>query len=200
MARFNVVFTEPGTLGLLFSPETTGRPFTVEGIHAGGLIGSASAGAAAKRVRAGCVLVGVQGQRLEGLTYEEGLAAIRAAGRPLTLTFEPEGKAVGTLGAGTAHASAAERPLDPTDPLGLEYILELLSPAAVGDPSVGPRPDNLPAGGGGGVVFREMRGPAKRRYNNVFLNDDTGALPLDSCKCTSKLRCTPLLCSVPTWI
>jgi len=174
MARFDVRFTQQGTLGLLFSPQTTGRPFTVEGIQGGlvrslGSAGSAGAGdAAAKRVEAGCVLVAVQGASLEGLTYDQGLAAIRAAGRPLTLTFEPEGASAmtvqldnntGPVDAALGHAlsAAAERSvMDPTDPQELAAILLLLSPAADGHSALGPRPDSLTFPGGA-LLFREMR-------------------------------------------
>jgi hypothetical protein len=83
-----VEFAEFGTLGLLFSPETTGRLFTVEEVTAG-LVNAKNASGVKPQIQAGCVLVGVQGKKLSGLAYQEGLAMLRAADRPLRLTFEP---------------------------------------------------------------------------------------------------------------
>jgi hypothetical protein len=78
---FEVVFTEPGSLGIYFSPDAD-RAFTVITLADQGLALSEA------EIQPGCVLRSVQGESLDGLSYEQGLAKIRGAGRPLRLQFE----------------------------------------------------------------------------------------------------------------
>jgi hypothetical protein len=80
---FTVEFKVEGKLGLHLLRNTTERLFTVEFLSESGLAVNEPG------IVPGCVLVAVQEQPLDGLTYDEGLELVRAAGRPLRLTFEP---------------------------------------------------------------------------------------------------------------
>ncbi len=82
-AVFTVEFAAEGKLGLHLLRNTTARLFTVEFLSESGLAVNEPG------IVPGCVLVAVQDQPLDGLTYDEGLDLVRAAGRPLRLTFEP---------------------------------------------------------------------------------------------------------------
>ena len=78
---FEVVFTEPGSLGIYLSLDAD-HAFTVITLADQGLALSEA------EIQPGCVLRSVQGESLDGLSYEQGLAKIRGAGRPLRLQFE----------------------------------------------------------------------------------------------------------------
>ena len=101
---FSVEYAQPGTLGLLFSPDTTASLFTVEALaETSGLARSCP------QIQPGCVLVAVQDVPLSGYSYSEGLAAIRSAGRPIRLTFEPapaDALAAAYAPGGVGHARA----------------------------------------------------------------------------------------------
>ena len=80
---FTAEFAGEGKLGLHLLRTTAQRLFTVEFLSETGLAVSEP------RITPGCVIVAVQGEALDGLTYDEGLERVRLAGRPVRLTFEP---------------------------------------------------------------------------------------------------------------
>jgi hypothetical protein len=94
---FVVEFASEGKLGLHLLRATTQRLFTVEFLSEEGLAVNEPG------IVPGCVLVAVQGEPLDGLTYDEGLERVRAAGRPLALTFEPASSDQASQTAGTAE-------------------------------------------------------------------------------------------------
>jgi hypothetical protein len=112
-----------GPLGLLFSPDTTSRMFTVEDVRGGWAAVERSA--AARRIQPGCVLVSVQGLTLSGMKYQEGLALIMGAGRPVCLRFEPPRAAL-------VHITA-EQPCSTCQAAPLFCVCQQL--AAAGPPS-----------------------------------------------------------------
>ena len=75
-----VTFTEPGPLGLNFTPDSWPA---IESIDASSL-------AIQQGLRAGMVVVEIQGQDIRGKTAEEAFAVLRSAGRPVRMTFVPE--------------------------------------------------------------------------------------------------------------
>ena len=102
---FTVEFTQPGTLGLVFSPETPGRLFTVEEVRGGLVCANNASCSATQRVQTGCVLVAVQGKSLDGVAYQDGLAMIRTAGRPVQLTFKSPSASVSLMLGRDSHAA-----------------------------------------------------------------------------------------------
>jgi hypothetical protein len=168
---FSVEYAQPGTLGLLFSPDTTASLFTVEALaETSGLARSCP------QIQPGCVLVAVQDVPLSGYSYSEGLAAIRSAGRPIRLTFEPApadalaAAAASSPSSGlppaaaleTAHDRAARGAFGPSLAESVGSVIPLLG---VGGAALEPRPDNLKVPGGP-LLFRERRPLKKRRYRN----------------------------------
>ena len=89
--RFTVTFRKHGTLGLRFW-KGSGK-LRVEWLTDDGLASSEPA------IRPGCVVVAVQGTSLQGVGYQDALARVKDASRPLQLTFEEPAAAMETSAA-----------------------------------------------------------------------------------------------------
>ena len=85
-ATVSVTFSEPGSLGMKLSPNASGQ-VAVIGINPG------TQAEKHPQLRAGLVIVAVAGSSARGKGYKEVLGMIKAAGRPITLSFEPSGSA-----------------------------------------------------------------------------------------------------------
>ena len=83
-----VTFRKHGTLGLRFW-KGSGK-LRVEWLTDDGLASSEPA------IRPGCVVVAVQGTSLQGIGYQDALARVKDASRPLQLTFEEPAAAMET--------------------------------------------------------------------------------------------------------
>lgn len=86
--RFTVTFRKHGTLGLRFWKGS--EKLRVEWLTDDGLASSEPA------IRPGCVVVAVQGTSLQGIGYQDALARVKDASRPLQLTFEEPAAAMET--------------------------------------------------------------------------------------------------------
>ena len=106
-ATFAVLFEEPGTLGVFFSPDSS-RPFTVMALLDNGLA------LRSPEIQPGCVLLSVQGEKLDGLSYLAGLAKITQAGRPLELVFERSDD-LGTASTESSQSLLSSDALDGSD-------------------------------------------------------------------------------------
>ena len=87
----SVTFTEPGSLGLKFTPNKQTRNTEVLAVNPG---------TQAERHRAlspGLILVTVAGAPVAGKQYAEIIDMIKRGGRPLSLSFRPGGTMVSTL-------------------------------------------------------------------------------------------------------
>jgi hypothetical protein len=125
-STFSIELVAPGKLGLVFSPDTTLKPFTVEALAETGLALSHP------QVQPGCTLVAVQDKLLHDKTYTVGLETIRGAGRPLTLTFErapSDFSAEPTSVIGSAGDEHVDTPRDAPMPAALHRALGRGSPA-----------------------------------------------------------------------
>ena len=165
-----------GTLGLFFSPDGAAGSST----FAVRALADSGACLADPRIVPGVVLLAVQGIPLAGLAYAEGLSLIRAAGRPIQLTFSRntadlplrEQTVVWTEAVALAQlqrAGEGRRGLPMVEALrtARDAALYLLSPAGA---SLAERPLNLDAEinpeVSAVVVFREQQPLAKRRYKS----------------------------------
>lgn len=162
---FTSTFSGAGALGLFFSEFSTEQLFAVEQLAQEGLA------LADPRILPGVVLEAVQGIPLAGLSYAEGLSLIRAARRPIQLTFSRgatgQPQSLGLSETGGALAMLQRVGVSGSSlPTACEPALFLLGSAGA---SLGERPLNLAAGldpGAEAVVFREKQPLPKRRYQS----------------------------------
>ena len=95
----SVTFTEQGSLGLKFTPNKQTGNTEVLAVNPG------TQAERHRELRAGLILKTVGGAGVMGRPYAETLGMLKAAGRPVTLTFLP---------GGTASSPRARPPADPT--------------------------------------------------------------------------------------
>ena len=94
-----VTFTEPGSLGLKFTPNKKTGNVELLAVNPGTQAETHSA------LRGGLVLATVAGASCKGKSYQECLGMIKAGGRPLAMTFVPGG----TVSASPSSSPAAAK-------------------------------------------------------------------------------------------
>lgn len=153
--EFTSTFTEPGTLGLLFTESSD--VFMVQALAAKGLALSDP------RIMPGAVVVAVQGEPISGLRYEQRIARLREAGRPLCITFRRSPAACCPQEPPALAAARAGGLLTTNLSAVRDLVLALLGAAGA---SLGTRPATIgEMQPGTSVLFREHRPLPKRRYS-----------------------------------
>jgi hypothetical protein len=106
----SVTFTEPGSLGLKFTPNKQTRNTEVLAVNPG---------TQAERHRAlspGLILVTVAGAPVAGKQYAEIIEMIKRGGRPLLLSFKPGGTMASSSSPRGPPQQRPQQPLAPVDP------------------------------------------------------------------------------------
>ena len=106
-AGIAVTFTQPGTLGLKFTPnKQTGN---VEVI----VVNPGTQAEQHTQLQTGLILTSVAGASVSGKDYREVIEMIKAGGRPLTMAFAPGGSVVARSTSSSSSSVASPRQLSP---------------------------------------------------------------------------------------
>ena len=110
-----VVFTEPGSLGICFTPNKhTGKP-EVLGMNAG------TQAENHPQISIGAILTSIGGATVAGQSYSEVITMIRAGGRPFQMTFLPAAPSFASPPAGDGTTPSARSPrVEPSSLANLE--------------------------------------------------------------------------------
>eukprot|EP01044_Picomonas_judraskeda_P005262 COSAG03_NODE_491_length_7456_cov_22.158353_1_plen_303_part_10 len=127
VADVAVTFTEPGSLGLKFSPNSATRSVDVIGINAGTQAEKHS------QLRPGLSLVAVGSTTVTGMPYKQVIETIKAQGRPLTCLFSSGTAASETAAESPTVSPAVGRAGGPASPTAVaDVAVTFTEPGSLG--------------------------------------------------------------------